>query len=148
MPCIANYSSTTASLEIETWSGLSKVNGKPQKICTIDDTTEAAYHFAEIQNFKTYDRHLTVKGIIAARSNRAKFQGPFIVTEREWEEVKTVYHSPGTDIATFDCSEIVKKVKGQETIKTEVEYEDSWNPGVKKRADDPAKAVVFSITVS
>ena len=147
MTCSANFHDANAGLIMESWSGSSKVNNKPQLICTVDDNNKSS-HFVEVKNRKTYDREVYVKGIIPSTNNKAKFEGYSVNNEREWEESHTLYHNQRsqTHVHLFGGIAITKKAVGTETIKISVEYEDHWNLG--KRWVANAQTVVFKTAVA
>lgn len=149
MTCSVKCPDKNAGLIVESWSGDSFKTLQ----CTIDDNIESQ-HFVEIENIKTYNRTIYVKGIIASNQNAAKFDGPSTLNEKEWEESNIVHHHnprTNTHIRKFGGVRMIKKtvgkkIFGRDSIEVNVRYEDEWNPGNIMSAN--TSNVVFSIDVN
>jgi len=143
MSCIA--SDTNEGFFMETWSG----NRSPKKILICDIDKDEIKHIVYIINDKTYKRDVFVKGINDSKNNRAKFQGPNFIVKNDdlWEDSKTIYSVPRPDRWYFERAALSKKSSGPEEIKVEIEYEDSWNPNNRFRADQDSYPLVFTINL-
>jgi hypothetical protein len=133
MACRAKVESDQ-NVKVDTWCGRERdAKGEPQEVCTLGDKTDA-YHFVWVKNRKTYDQTVYTRGVIESSYNRALFQGGPVLHEKEWEEKRKLDHvAPGNEW-TFNLVEIKKKSGipvGREDIKTKIEYESSWNAGVR-----------------
>ena len=146
MTCEAKYSPANAALKIETWSGSRNAQGDAVLVCSIGNQT-AATHMVKITNYRTHDRKIYVEGGITSNVSNAKFGGnpAIVLSQKKWEEFLTVSRAPGNNITYFEKVRIEKVLKGTESIKIEVEYEDSWNPGNKIKANNPAGQTSFDV---
>jgi hypothetical protein len=133
---------------MDTWSGV-PTSSTPQTSCTVDDATEPT-HFVKVKNLKTHNRKVFVNGIVQSSNNKARFSGPssIVSDDRHWADSASLYGSPGTDEHTFQQVTLEKESAGQENIEVTIEYENSWDPGTRNRADRPSQPLVFRITVA
>jgi hypothetical protein len=146
MTCEAKYSPANAALKIETWSGSRNTQGDAVLVCSIENQT-VANHMVKITNYRTHDRKIYVEGSITSNVSNAKFVGKpcIVLNPKKWEESLTVSSALGDNITYFEKARIEKVSNGRESIKLEVEYEDSWNPGNKIKANNTAGQISFSV---
>ena len=133
--CKEYHFDSLSGLEIKTWCGDVDVNSSPVTVCDINDQSKPT-HYVQIRNGKTLNRKVVVKGII--QRQRAKFEGdPKVVkSEQEWQQGLTISGKRGLDTERLSGVLISKKTSGDENIKVEVQYFDSWDPNLTWRADD------------
>ena len=133
--CKEYHFDSLSGLEIKTWCGKVDPNYSPVTICDINDQSKPT-HYVQIRNGKTVDRKVVVKGII--QKQRAKFEGdPAVVkSDHEWQQGLTISGKRGLDTERLSDVLISKRKNGDERIKVEVQYVDSWNPNLTWSADN------------
>jgi hypothetical protein len=150
MTCEANYSNASAALDVKTWSGSLDNNKDANLTCSIGDKTQAT-HMVKVTNYRTHDRTIHVQGEIITNINSAKFDGhsSIIVNDKIWRESAYIPRAPINNTIFFTNVRIAKipKRNGTDFIKTEIEYEDSWNPSNKIPATDPYNPVSFPVDI-
>lgn len=131
-------------LQVDTWCG-NFHNNKPQQICRITDQSDAR-HCVKLVSLRPRDMKVHVRGII--EKNKAKFEGdPAVIqSDTEWTYSTTLYAKYGLHEEDLRDVIIKKRLTGGEIVKLEVEYEDHWNPALKRSAD--SGRLVFKIDVA
>lgn len=97
--------------------------------CTINAATQDVKHFVIVAPVRKKFYRIRVTGRITTDVNtaNAKFVGGSILTNVEWQEVKSI----STVDVTFDSASIRHVNTGSENIDTIVE-EDGWNRGFER----------------
>lgn len=135
MTCFA--SKRKDDLLIETWSGsLSDLLGC-QKVCTLVDGSSPT-HLVRLNSRKTYTRKVTVRGLIEAPLDEAKFVGPqeIVMSSSMWQETRQV-----DSVRPFVFSRAsISKTQGCQLpatvlVRVEIDADDMYRPGRMERLD-------------
>jgi hypothetical protein len=122
-----------ASLEFVNWCGDLNAKHKPQLRCDIDDA-DTTTHFVEIENYKTYDRNIEMKGVL--HKGRASFQpeDAIVKVAQEWEYNFRLLASDRERVKAATVCKVMNTY-GTEWIDVEIKYDHQWTPNKMQPAD-------------
>lgn len=145
--CHDKQYNSDSGLDISTWT-TPNVTDHTDIECTVTPA-KPLHHLVSIRNLKTYSRRIYIKSELQDPPNSAKFDGPasLIKTDREWEATRELLGHSGADTTVFDQVMILGRAPGNDVVKVDVQYSDSWNPDMKKNGSNSQRPLGFSINV-
>jgi hypothetical protein len=139
------------SLRLHTWSGTLSA-GKALYECKVSGK-DSPQHVVKVLSLKTYDRKVLVRGVLDTETRSVRFVGPHHIAwvPWRWQDEKPLLRS-ATKIPTY-FTEVnfaqtsPSQLPDRVTVMVEIEAEDPYVPGVKRRLDDPNTPIMFILDV-
>ncbi len=133
-----------ASLEMQTWCGGLNSKDKPDLCCDISDT-QSTTHYLEVENLKTYDRKIEMKGLL--QKGRAKFEAEEATVNNaaEWEHELDLLGLSKERVKAAKLCKITNH-SGSEWVDIELKYDHQWTPGFMETADTRQLRLQIKVT--
>lgn len=142
--CKAKDFDRLASLEMQTWCGGLNSRNKPQLGCEVNDL-QVTTHFIELENYKTYDRKIEMKGFL--RKARAKFEpeDAAVKNASQWEHNLDLLGSSQERVKAARLCKVTNQ-SGSEWVEVEIKYNHQWTPNLMRTADTSQLRLQIKVT--
>lgn len=131
--CQAYDQDPLASLKMLTWCGGLGSDDKPQLGCSVDDQ-HSTTHFVKLDNLKTYDRKIQLRGELLRGRAEFKEEEARVKVTSEWEYEFDLARSASERVK---AAQIHKKVNttGSEWVDLDLKYNHQWTPNLMETAN-------------